>query len=300
MLVDMARNLIRLAGFVPDEDIPIAFTGIRPGEKLYEELIGPDEAVEPADAPDVMCVQPLRLPSADLLTQQVAELERRARAEDAAGVLEQLRVIIPEFRATPRVAGRGRQRRAWGTGASAITNDTTALWRSHPVSLYPASTRGAVGFVVALGVFLFGLTAHLSAGGTAGEGRAQGLRNTTTILAESITALGGVVALIGIIQKATVTPPKLCGGARSLAKAPRTLRGSRDPRSAVTALMRLRENGPRRGFRPLRRRNREDSERPRGHPRARPARPGGRLISGGLRTQDVAGGLGEHRLRRTA
>jgi hypothetical protein len=100
-LVDMARNLIRLAGFVPDEDIPITFTGIRPGEKLHEELIGPDEAMELAGAANVMRVQPLRLPSAEVLTQQIAELERRAKNEDVAGVLEQLRATIPELNATP-------------------------------------------------------------------------------------------------------------------------------------------------------------------------------------------------------
>ena len=46
-IVDLAKRMIQLAGYVPDQDIEIKFTGIRPGEKLQEELINPDEKVVP-------------------------------------------------------------------------------------------------------------------------------------------------------------------------------------------------------------------------------------------------------------
>jgi len=46
-IVDLARKMIQLAGYTPDKDIEIKITGIRPGEKLYEELINPDETVVP-------------------------------------------------------------------------------------------------------------------------------------------------------------------------------------------------------------------------------------------------------------
>jgi len=46
-IVDLARKMIQLAGYVPDQDIEIKFTGIRPGEKLKEELINPDETAVP-------------------------------------------------------------------------------------------------------------------------------------------------------------------------------------------------------------------------------------------------------------
>jgi FlaA1/EpsC-like NDP-sugar epimerase len=46
-IVDLARQMIELSGFKPDEDIKIAFTGLRPGEKLYEEPIHEMENVEP-------------------------------------------------------------------------------------------------------------------------------------------------------------------------------------------------------------------------------------------------------------
>jgi FlaA1/EpsC-like NDP-sugar epimerase len=52
-IVDMAREMIRLNGFEPDVDIPIVFTGIRPGEKLFEELFTNTEETEPTEHPKI-------------------------------------------------------------------------------------------------------------------------------------------------------------------------------------------------------------------------------------------------------
>jgi FlaA1/EpsC-like NDP-sugar epimerase len=96
-LVDIARHLIRLSGFVPDEEIAIAFTGLRPGEKLFEELVGNDERVEPSGVEKILRVRPGTPASLDQLSVQIAELERMAVDGDFAGTLRQLGRIVPGF-----------------------------------------------------------------------------------------------------------------------------------------------------------------------------------------------------------
>ncbi|HBH00750.1 MAG TPA: hypothetical protein DDZ42_02340 [Candidatus Rokubacteria bacterium] len=96
-IVDLARNLIRLSGFLPDEEIPIKFIGLRPGEKLYEELVGKDEAASPSAAERILRVEPSFVPDPERLARQVAELERQADVGDVAGVGARLAEIVPVY-----------------------------------------------------------------------------------------------------------------------------------------------------------------------------------------------------------
>jgi FlaA1/EpsC-like NDP-sugar epimerase len=91
-VVDLARNLIRLSGFVPEDEIPIVFTGVRAGEKLSEELAGPDETLDPTDVPKIFRVSGPRA-SWEILTGRIAELEAQAALEDAKGVVAALRTF---------------------------------------------------------------------------------------------------------------------------------------------------------------------------------------------------------------
>lgn len=96
-LADMALDLIRLAGFIPEVEIPITFIGMRPGEKLYEELVGPDETTELSGVDRVTRVKPLIMPDPEVLARERARLEDAAQKNDTRSVLEHLGRLIPAF-----------------------------------------------------------------------------------------------------------------------------------------------------------------------------------------------------------
>ncbi len=95
-VVDMVRNLIRLSGFSAEE-IPMTFVGVRAGEKLYEELVGSDDTVEPAGFRHILSVIPKQKPEVDTLNKQRAELETLAIQGDISRVIDQLCEIVPTY-----------------------------------------------------------------------------------------------------------------------------------------------------------------------------------------------------------
>jgi FlaA1/EpsC-like NDP-sugar epimerase len=97
-LIEMARNVIRLSGFIPDKEIPITFTGLRPGEKLFEELVGSDESVEKVASEKILRVRPRPGARRPMLAESITELSRRAARGDLVGVTRILRELVPTFR----------------------------------------------------------------------------------------------------------------------------------------------------------------------------------------------------------
>jgi FlaA1/EpsC-like NDP-sugar epimerase len=97
-VLDVARHLIRLSGYVPGEDMQIVFTGLRPGEKLYEELQGKTEDAEPSGIDKVtrICREPLS--DWPQVERQILELIRLARRGRMPEVLQRLREIVPSYR----------------------------------------------------------------------------------------------------------------------------------------------------------------------------------------------------------
>ncbi len=93
-ILDLARDMIRLSGADPDR-IPIVFTGLRPGEKLYEELLAVEEATLPTTHPKLRIAQ-ARAANRDAIGQMVVWCERD-RAADDAEVRARLQGWIPEY-----------------------------------------------------------------------------------------------------------------------------------------------------------------------------------------------------------
>jgi FlaA1/EpsC-like NDP-sugar epimerase len=91
-IVDLARNMIALAGQEPEVDIAIEFTGPRPGEKLHEELFNADEEPRPTNAERIVRAGRLAPLDADWVERTVAELEELVASGDetdlAARVVE--------------------------------------------------------------------------------------------------------------------------------------------------------------------------------------------------------------------
>jgi FlaA1/EpsC-like NDP-sugar epimerase len=92
-ILDLARNMIRLSGKEPDRDIPIEFIGVRPGEKLHEELWGVGEQVVPtAHAKISRCEVPPVDPA--WLDEELTELERLVDSGDTLGLVARLGELV--------------------------------------------------------------------------------------------------------------------------------------------------------------------------------------------------------------
>jgi FlaA1/EpsC-like NDP-sugar epimerase len=104
-VAELARDLIRLSGHIPDSEIPIQFVGLRPGEKLSEELVGHDELAYPSSIDKILSVRAPQSHRGNELSSQVATLLQLADIQDSHGVIEGLRRMVPTFQPTGWNAG---------------------------------------------------------------------------------------------------------------------------------------------------------------------------------------------------
>ncbi len=95
-IVDLAENLIRLSGYVPYEDIEIKFTGLRPGEKLYEELLMDEEGLQATENSLIHIGRPLDI-NEQVLVDGLLELEK-AMYDDNADIRSIIKKLVPTYR----------------------------------------------------------------------------------------------------------------------------------------------------------------------------------------------------------
>ena len=93
---DLARNMIRLAGYQPGKDIEIVYTGLRPGEKLYEELLNQKELTMPTANEKIM-VANVRENDYDTMSKLIDELIRSAQKGLTFPSVKMMKQIVPEF-----------------------------------------------------------------------------------------------------------------------------------------------------------------------------------------------------------
>jgi FlaA1/EpsC-like NDP-sugar epimerase len=97
-IYDVACELIRLSGLEPHKDIPIIFTGIRPGEKLFEEVLTAEEGIEPTIHRKIFKAKIKRSSSEEVLNEKIDKLKNFAQTQDRAAILRTLQEIVPTFR----------------------------------------------------------------------------------------------------------------------------------------------------------------------------------------------------------
>ncbi|GAA6755570.1 nucleoside-diphosphate sugar epimerase/dehydratase [Thermus thalpophilus] len=104
-ILDLAKDLIRLAGLEPYRDIDIVFTGVRPGEKLFEELLTAEEGTEASRHEKIWVARNAQLPPD--FPHLLEELYRIARQGDGLKVRKMLKRLIPSYRPEGVPAGEG-------------------------------------------------------------------------------------------------------------------------------------------------------------------------------------------------
>lgn len=94
-ILDLAKNLIRLSGYIPNEDIMIEFTGLRPGEKLYEELLMDEEGLQETPNKLIHIGKPIEF-AQEVFQQQLSQLNELSNI-DSLKIRNAVKDIVPTY-----------------------------------------------------------------------------------------------------------------------------------------------------------------------------------------------------------
>jgi FlaA1/EpsC-like NDP-sugar epimerase len=92
---DMARNLIKLSGYEPDVDIPIVYTGLRPGEKMFEECLKEEEGLQKTQNDLIFIGKPIEY-KWDVFFEKLTDLKKTAY-EDSPEMKHVVRELVPSY-----------------------------------------------------------------------------------------------------------------------------------------------------------------------------------------------------------
>ena len=96
-IADLAERMVRLSGREPGVDIEIVYTGLRPGEKLYEELLAGQEDTLPTHHPRIL-IGKVRHEAPDQVLAAVDDLAATVRTGDVPAAVLRMKVLVPEYR----------------------------------------------------------------------------------------------------------------------------------------------------------------------------------------------------------
>jgi FlaA1/EpsC-like NDP-sugar epimerase len=96
-IIDLAKKIIKLAGFVPDKDIEIKIIGLRPGEKLYEELLNDKSTMLPTYSDKIMIARG-EMYNYEEIDSNICELIASAALFDKVEVVKRMKAIVPEYK----------------------------------------------------------------------------------------------------------------------------------------------------------------------------------------------------------
>jgi FlaA1/EpsC-like NDP-sugar epimerase len=95
-IVDLAKKMIRLSGLTLGKDIQLVFTGLRPGEKLYEELLSDEENTQPTHHPQILIAK-VREYDFNLIQTHVNDLNNLLSVQDNDSIITKMKKIVPEY-----------------------------------------------------------------------------------------------------------------------------------------------------------------------------------------------------------
>jgi FlaA1/EpsC-like NDP-sugar epimerase len=101
-IYDLAERMVRLSGLTPGKDIEIKITGLRPGEKLFEELLIDGDNIQPTKHPKIFCAFEHKF-TWEQLEPMLQELFRRARCHQTDRLIQQLHLLVPEYQPNPQL-----------------------------------------------------------------------------------------------------------------------------------------------------------------------------------------------------